>query len=158
MISAGAHVVAILGKGDMFGITDQDNYDCTAEAIAPTSIHIMQATDGHFATRSQIIHNLQRQLEDARTHTVRLQRRSAEEKLASFLLSLPPVGRPATPSGDERIMLSLTDAADYLSLRMATVSRVLSRFRQIGPISAKARGRFTILDKAQPSDLANPVD
>jgi CRP-like cAMP-binding protein len=159
------HVLSILGPGDVFGLTSGAVYDCTVEPIVESIVRRLEYTslERSGALQSYVMKQLQIQLEASRAHAVRLQRRSAEEKLASFLMSLPHTHPGRVEDDDcqpasERIMLSLVDIADYLSLRMETVCRVLSRFRQRGLIAMRAKGQLTILNPNRLFAISCPID
>jgi CRP/FNR family transcriptional regulator len=66
-------------------------------------------------------------------HTLLLGRKSAPEKLASFLLSL---SQRAVERGDTAspvmIPMGRADVADYLGLTIETVSRTLTKFKASG--------------------------
>ena len=67
-----------------------------------------------------VLEHVQRQLRAVRDHAVRLQCRTAETKLASLLLSLPPKTFERTSfeersNASTRIFLSLVDISDWLS-------------------------------------------
>ena len=84
---------------------------------------------------------------------VLLARKSAEERVASFLLSL------ARRRGDDAadvIELPMTrlDMADYLGLTIETVSRIMTRLTKRGVIAAAGRHQIEIRRPASLSALA----
>ena len=77
------------------------------------------------------------ELAAAQKQMLLLGRKTARERLASFLLDLP--GRdPMRPSRDNRVRLPMTRAemADYLGLTIETVSRELTKLKNAQVIQA----------------------
>lgn len=76
------------------------------------------------------------ELDEARSWMVALGRKTASEKVASFLLMIARNINPATDAGPTSYDLPLTraDIADFLGLTIETVSRQLTRLRAEGVI------------------------
>ncbi|BAV51112.1 Crp/Fnr family transcriptional regulator [Mesorhizobium loti] len=76
------------------------------------------------------------ELDEARSWMVALGRKTASEKVASFLLMIARNIDPATDAGPMSYDLPLTraDIADFLGLTIETVSRQLTRLRAEGVI------------------------
>jgi CRP/FNR family transcriptional regulator, anaerobic regulatory protein len=84
-----------------------------------------------------------------------LGRKTARERLASFLLSQSRQGMPSGPSRQRfRLPMTRTDIADYLGLTMETVSRTLTRLRAEGLIDIVSQSGLVICDPAALEDLA----
>lgn len=77
-----------------------------------------------------------RELDEARDWMVTLGRKSAAERVASFLLLIAMHADPGHEDGPARFELPLTraDIADFLGLTIETVSRQLTRLRMAGVI------------------------
>jgi len=99
------------------------------------------------------------QLDEARDWILTLGRKTASEKVASFLLliehhidptSCDAEGQPTT----FELPLSRSDIADFLGLTLETVSRQMTRLRQSGAISIVHSRTITIRDKALLKELA----
>lgn len=73
------------------------------------------------------------ELEAAREHMLTLGRKTARERVATFLLSLLR-GRTGAAAGWVALPMLRSDIADHLGLRLETVSRVLSEFTKAGLI------------------------
>lgn len=88
-----------------------------------------------------------RELDEARGWMLTLGRKTAAERVASFLLF---VARHADPEGvsDRRVDIPLTraDIADFLGLTVETVSRQFSALRRSGFISLEISRSVRILD------------
>ena len=158
------HILGILGDDDVFGRALSPVYDCTLEPLTRTVLHPL---DGPISSDPEaemrfVLEHTQRQLRACRDHAMRLQCRTAEAKLASLILSLP-CRTSETPSFEEqnnastRIFMSLSDIADFLSLRPETISRLLSRFRSMGLIAKPSKGSLHILDMNGLSQIAHPI-
>lgn len=87
-----------------------------------------------------------KELDQAREWMVMLGRKTAAEKLASFLLmiarNIDPASERPSPSFD--LPLSRADIADFLGLTIETVSRQLTRLRTDGVIRIENNRRVTI--------------
>jgi CRP/FNR family transcriptional regulator len=89
----------------------------------------------------------------AQEQVVLLARKNAEERVASFLLSLVRrMGRSSqSPCIAVELPMTRLDMADYLGLTIETVSRVFTRLAKRGYIATAARHEVTIL---RPTALA----
>jgi CRP/FNR family transcriptional regulator len=96
-------------------------------------------------------------------HAAVLGRKSAAERIAHLLLSLPKADA-STGSGalrrscDDRISITQADMASYLGLALETVCRELGERRRSGVIDIKRGGQLTILDIATLAARACPED
>ena len=94
-------------------------------------------------------------IEALHSHAVLLGRKSATERVASFLMRFLPargvVGctGPGRPSADtELVVLKMTrqEIADILGLTIETVSRVLSDLKRRGVIAIERNDRIRLVD------------
>ena len=92
-----------------------------------------------------------RELARAHDHLAMLGRRSAEEKVASFLLELAHQG----PHDHAALQMSRQDMADYLGLALETVSRVLSRFQDEDLVVFSSCRDFRIIQRSRLKRLAS---
>jgi CRP/FNR family transcriptional regulator len=84
-----------------------------------------------------------------------LGRKTAEEKIASFLLALARrQGDGARPSGLLRLPMSRQDMADYLGLTIETVSRTMTRLRQEGLIALPSPQQVVLQQRSMLEALA----
>ena len=103
---------------------------------------------------------LQRTLAVARTRILSLARKSAQEKIAGFLLDMAlrasATGCRATPGGPITFDLPLTrgQIADVLGLTIETVSRQMTRLKAAGVIALPGGRAITISDEGALQDLA----
>jgi CRP-like cAMP-binding protein len=139
-----------LFPGDLFGWDAVGEHDFAAEAVTPVTLR-------RYATRSldalaDADRNVARRLRSltasrlraGRDRVVLLGRKTAAERIASFLLEM--VGRMNT-DGQALIELPMSraDMADYLGLTIETVCRCLTRLRRNGTIAIE-RASIAICD------------
>jgi CRP-like cAMP-binding protein len=151
------HVGDFFLAGDFIGFNAASTYIFTAEAVTETVV--VRYSRRHFdaiAWREPHIvrHLLElacKSLSAAHSQMVLLGRKTAEERIASFILDL--VVRNGV---DDRIMLpmSRTDIGDHLGLTMETVSRTFAQLRKDGVIELKSSHDVTIRDRAALEALA----
>lgn len=91
-----------------------------------------------------------RELDEARDWMMTLGRKSASEKVASFLHMIAVHYDPEADDGDEPITFDLplkrADIADFLGLTIETVSRQMTRLRKAGVISIENNRTVTVID------------
>lgn len=141
-------VGAFYYPGDLFGLAAGEEHDFTAEAICPTRIISFERSlaGGDEATVAAALCELSR----AHAHLAMLGRRSAEEKVASFLVDMARRGATDLAS----LPMSRQDMADYLGLALETVSRALGRFKDQGLIRFTSSRDFLIVRGAALNRLA----
>lgn len=147
-------VVDILGEGDLFGLSPSGLYDCYAETLTPSEVRVLDRRDIERSGELQghVNRCLMHRVEALHSHAVLLGRKSAQERVASFLMRFVP-GRgevgclgPA-PGGDEKVVvlrMTRQEIADYLGLTIETVSRVLSDMKRRGIIAIEKNDRIRL--------------
>jgi CRP/FNR family nitrogen fixation transcriptional regulator len=119
--------------GDVFGVELDTEHAGSAEAVGETVLIVARrsvfAADADFAERlwRHALAELGRSLD----HVLTLGRRSAAERVASFLIDL--AARLHT-HGELTLPMTRQDIADYLGLTIETVSRSLSQLQAEGLI------------------------
>lgn len=134
--------------GDLFGLEADPEHAFAAEAMCPVQIRMMRlgpAEDRAYAETAL------RELARAHEHLAMLGRRSAEEKVASFLLDLARQG----PADQAVLLMSRQDMADYLGLALETVSRVLGRFQVENLVIFSSCRDFRIVKRSRLKRLAS---
>ena len=112
----------------------------TVIAYRRCSLDGLATSDG--AVARQVIAAMMRSLERAQDHILMLGRKSALEKIATFLIDLAE----RSPDGDHvELPMSRTDIADYLGLTIETVSRSLTQLEREGIIGLPAHRRSILL-------------
>lgn len=138
--------------GDIFGIEVGAEHRFSAEAVDDVSVvayrrsRLAMASDMDPQFGDRVMAATLRSLERAQSHMLLLGRKTAEEKMATFLLDMAD-----RLSDDEHFDLPMqrADIADHLGLTIETVSRTLTRFARKGLIDLPASSRsVTLCSKA----------
>lgn len=139
--------------GDVFGLEGGAQHRFTAEAV--DEVVVIAYRRSRFASLvhddpafgDQLMSSMLTSLDRAHDHMVLLGRKTALEKIASFLLDMAR----RRPSSDRVVLpMQRTDIADHLGLTIETVSRTLTQMVRDGLIRLVEAGRTVILaDKAR---------
>lgn len=134
-------VIDFLTAGECFGFIGSERYGYSVEAITETTLvrysrlHFEAAIRGDDGLARRMFELACGELERAQRQMLLLGRKSAQEKIASFLLALVGQGDEAEATPSIRLLMSRQDVADYLGLTIETVSRTFSRLRRDGLIA-----------------------
>ncbi len=139
-------ITGFLFAGDFLGLATGDAYVFSAEAIEPATACRFRKADYRAlihatpALERALLERASHELIAAQDQMLLLGRKTALERLATFLLDLPghDPARP-TPGGRVHLPMTRTEIGDYVGLTIETVSRVLTRLKTRGVI------RFTTL-------------
>jgi CRP/FNR family transcriptional regulator len=144
-------IVGFLGLGDFVGIPTASEYAVSAEAVSQveTCVFPRRAFDRLLADAPTLERRLfemaRNEVVAARDHMLLLGRKTAREKVASFLTALaakPQCAHTARPCVD--LPMTRTEIADYLGLTIETVSRTISRFRDEGLVVLETSDRLLL--------------
>lgn len=149
--------------GEFVGITHGDACAYSAQASGPTKIcqferkAFEKVLEKHPQLRSRLLNDASEGLAQAHEQMLLLGRKSATERLASFLLMANEKTTRWHPELEDNISLPMTrsDIADYLGLTTETVSRTFSNFRTNGLIAAQGSKNVRILNSDGLEDLAD---
>jgi CRP-like cAMP-binding protein len=152
-------VVEVIGAGDVFGITCLPIYDCSAQTLIAAEV---VAYDRAAAAQStelsrELTARVHAQFCAMHDHVVLLGRKSALERVASFVMHCVPERGGFNCRGPDDgedcadIPLGMTrhEIADYLGLTIETVSRVFSEFRRRGMVTIDGHERVHVNDICQ---------
>ena len=135
------HVAGFLFAGDFIGLDPAETYPLSGEAIEPTTVCRFRKADYRalMAERRELETALLARAGDelaaARRQMLLLARKTAVERVASFLLGLPAADPlRMAPEGVVRLPMTRSEMADYLGLTLETVSRTLTRLKRGGLI------------------------
>jgi CRP/FNR family transcriptional regulator len=154
-------IVGFLFAGDFLGLATGDRYAFSAEALSAGSacrFH-KKAYRKLLATlpdlETALLDRASHELQAAHSQMLLLGRKTAVERLASFLMDLSDRDRRAGGEG-RVIQLPMTRAeiADYLGLTTETVSRVTSRLKVRGAIRLLTLHSLSIEKPAELAALA----
>jgi len=134
--------------GDIFGIEASSEHRFSAEAVSGVTViawrrsRLDQLTQEHPAFAEQVMASIIGSLERAHDHMLLLGRKTAQEKIATFLLHLAE-----RIDDDDQVELPMqrSDIADHLGLTIETVSRTLTALTRRGLIRLAAGGRSVVL-------------
>ncbi len=147
-------VTGFMHPGDFLGISVADEHAFTAEALGPSQLCWFARTrfddfiDGHPEMERELYRLAAHELAAAQQQMVLLGRKSAAERMASFLIMLADKAeRRLHETRFVELPMSRTDIADYLGLTKETVSRVLSGLRRDRLIRLEALDKIEILDR-----------
>jgi CRP-like cAMP-binding protein len=129
--------------GDLFGFEQAETHRHTAEALSGTRVLIFKRRqiERIAAVRAEVACQLwslaKRSLRHAQDHMLLLGRRSAQERVAAFLLD---VDARMGGTGTFDLPMPRRDIADYLGLTIETVSRTFSQLEGEGALQ-RSSGR-----------------
>jgi CRP/FNR family transcriptional regulator len=154
-------IVGFALPGDFLGMNVSGRHNFSADAIGSVAIcRFPRAAFGRFIEdKPHLLRRINelaaRELSQARNHMVLLGRRSAEEKVATFLLGWRDrLARLNGPSQVISLPMSRQDIADYLGLTIETVSRTLTRLERDGVIEILPHHGISIVDTERVAALA----
>ena len=131
--------------GDIIGLEIGEAYRFSAEALSDCVVLVvkrsaLQALSGHGGLSQTLWEATRRELERTQEHLLVLGRKTACEKVASFLMSL------AQRDGSDRVDLPMSrqDMADYLGLTIETVSRMLTQLQSASVVKFDGLRRFSV--------------
>lgn len=134
--------------GDLLGLSafDSGRYSCEARALETTSVCMVEArrleelAQGNPSIQFQLLKIMSGQIRRDEDLILLLGKRSAEERLAEYLLGLSKrfASRNFSPT-QFRLCMSRGDIGSYLGIAEETVSRILSRFQSAGLIAIDRR-------------------
>lgn len=149
-------ITGFLYPGNFLGVTFNLDaaYGYSAETVTPCSLRFWPRTkleklfDEEPGLRRMFLAEMADELTAAQDRMLMLARRSADERVASFLISMARRQSSGHESMVESVAIPMrwADIADYLGITAETVSRSLSALRDRGIIRTGTRGAIAILD------------
>ncbi len=150
-------VVELIGPGDIFGVSAIPVYECAAETLTAglAIVHDRLAVERSPDLFRFLSARLQTQFCAMHEHAVLLGRKSALERVASFVMKAVP-GRggygccpgPHDDGNSINVKLGMTrqEIADYLGLTIETVSRAFSELRRRGMVTIDRHEQVLVND------------
>jgi CRP/FNR family transcriptional regulator, anaerobic regulatory protein len=158
-------ITGFLFAGDLLGLAFNDTYTYSAEALTPVKLcrfprnQLSRLLDEYPKLEKRLLMIASNELAAAQEQMMLLGRKTAHERIASFLLTL--VRREERLDGDAeciRLPMTRTDIADYLGLTTETASRVFTSLRRRGCIELENGSRVRILDRGTLEELASGLE
>ncbi|WP_269513704.1 helix-turn-helix domain-containing protein [Brevundimonas subvibrioides] len=144
-------ITGFVFAGDFLGLAIGETYVFSAEAMEASTV--CRFRKGPFRVlvanspplEHMLLHRTSHELAAAQNQMLLLGRKTAIERMASFLLDLPghDPTRPSAP-GHVRLPMKRGEIADYLGLTIETVSRVLTRMKVKGLISIPSQHELIV--------------
>jgi CRP/FNR family nitrogen fixation transcriptional regulator len=150
-------IADFLFAGDMLGLDDLGTHDFAAEAVTDVTLRryprrmVEALADSHAALARRLRSLALTSLKNAHERMIMLGRKTAVEKIASFVLEMD---HRATAPGCKvtEVPMSRTDVADHLGLTVETVCRVLAHMKREGVVVLHRTG-VEVLDRATLREL-----
>lgn len=152
LIDGQRQVVGFANQGSVLGIESDGLHTNSCEAITPVTVRIIPASRLNGICRNdpaladQILRQIGRQLGAAQAQLATIGAQSAAQKLATFLLSIAGL---CDESGDGEFDLPMRrgDMAEFLGLRLETVSRKMTEFQRRGWIKLTSLYHCRVLQR-----------
>ena len=143
---------------DIFGLENSNVHRFTAEAIVDTTLRLVRRRSLESAAGRdvQVANNLLNltasNLQHAEDHMLLLGRKTALERVATFLLEMD---RRLTAANFIALPMCRRDIADYLGLTLETVSRALSHLHDRGILGflGPSQRQIMLLDRQRLAEL-----
>lgn len=140
-------VTGFIFEGDFLGVRETEQSAYTAEALEDSLVccfphrFLDETAKNSPGVKDRLIAKGQTEYHKAQDHIVLLGKKTAEERVASFMITLAEaVGKERSASFVEApFSMSRQDIADYLGLRLETLSRTLSALKKKGFIDSVTR-------------------
>jgi CRP-like cAMP-binding protein len=148
-----------LMAGDLLGFDALDTHDFAAEAVSDVVLRryprrmVDALAESNVALARRLRDLTSVSLRTAHTRLLLLGRKTASERIATFLLEMAE----RLPQVRDRVLelpMSRTDMADHLGLTIETVCRVLAHLRRDGTIAIE-RARIEICDAVGLQQMAS---
>ncbi len=139
LVDGQRQVVGFANGGSILGLESEVEHGNSCEAVTEVVVRAIPAThikelcrsDASFA--DQLLRQIGRQLGAAQAQLATVGAQSAEQKLATFLLSIADLC-DVTHDGEFELPMRRGDMAEFLGLRLETVSRKMTDFQRRGLI------------------------
>lgn len=153
-------ITGFLSHGHLLGIAADDRHVYTAEAV--TDVTLRRFPRRRFERMIEEVPGLARRVLSATSNELcvaqdqmlLLGRKSADEKIASFLIMLAGRQGPGDAAASVFVPMKRSDMADYLGLTVETVSRALARLKREGMIALAAHAYVDLIDRDRLKELA----
>jgi len=157
-------ITGFLGGGDFVGLSVNETYAYSVEAVGPTSLcrfprkQLERLLEEFPKLQRRLFGLASNELAAAQDQMLLLGRKTAKEKIASFMLSLSDkAARRGQPDNPIRVAMSRSDIADFLGLTTETVSRTFTNLKSSGVIRLLDSGKVQIQDRDALMDVAEGI-
>jgi CRP/FNR family transcriptional regulator, nitrogen fixation regulation protein len=142
--------------GDVFGLESGTNHRLAAEAILDTTLRLVKRKSLEQSAQSdvRVARDLwsitSGELRHAENHMLLLGRKTAMERVATFLLEMD---RRLARTGMIALPMCRRDIGDYLGLTLETISRALSELQQQGVLGLSGARQIVLRNRERLADL-----
>ena len=154
-------ITGFLVTGDFLGLAVNESYAYTAETVTSCSVcrfprrKIEALMDEFPKMQRRLFSMASNELAAAQDQMLLLGRKTAKEKICSFLLMLSQrAARRGHKENPVYVPMSRADIADYLGLTTETVSRTFTQLKTAGAISLQEGNKVLIADMDTIYDMA----
>lgn len=158
-------ITGFLFAGDLLGLAFNDTYTYSAEALTDVTIcrfprrRLEQLLDAFPKMEKRLLAMASNELAAAQDQMVLLGRKTAHERIASFLLMLARREERYGRSGDTlHLPMTRTDIADYLGLTTETASRIFTSLKRRNCIELESGGGVCVVDREMLEELASGAE
>lgn len=151
-------ITGFLTAGHLLGLSHANAYVYSAEAVGPVTVlcypraRLDRLMDEVPGLARRLLAAASDELRQAQDQMLLLGRKTAPEKMASFLVTLAALKGEDADELD--LPMSRNDIADYLGLTMETVSRTLAKLKRERLIALPTHTRVELLDRNRLGELA----
>jgi len=137
LIDGQRQVVGFANEGSVLGFESEAQHANSCEAITQVAVRVIPVSRLNGICRNdptladQILRQIGRQLGAAQAQLATIGAQSAEQKLATFLLSIADLC-DESDDGEFDLPMRRGDMAEFLGLRLETVSRKMTEFQRRG--------------------------
>lgn len=146
-------IVTFYYPGDIIGAADQAAWTQHAEALCQSRVRCIAITTVDKLITSEpgfgqaLLSMLAIELDETRDQVLSLGRKSALEKVATFLLRISRRNRrEGKDEGSLHLPMKRAEIADYLGLTIETVSRNITKLRTTGVIALESKSKVSVPD------------
>ncbi|CAM5323986.1 Nitrogen fixation regulation protein FixK OS=Afipia felis OX=1035 GN=fixK_1 PE=4 SV=1 [Afipia felis] len=150
------HIGAFHLPGDVFGLESSSAHRLSAEAIIDTTVRLIKRSslESSAEANAKVAHHLwtitAADLKHAEDHMLLLGRKTAVERVATFLVEMD---KRLSSAGMMGLPMSRRDIGDYLGLTLETVSRTLSQLAEEGVLAFSGARHITLRDRNRLASL-----
>lgn len=154
-------ITGFLFPGDFLGLTHRDAYAFSAEALTQTKLckfpreKLERLLEEMPKLERRLLGLASHELAAAQDQMLLLGRKTAKERLASFLALLSNAARRhGKPGNPVDLPMGRSDIADYLGLTIETVSRTFTQLKRDGTIQLLDGNRVRLANPEKLEELA----
>ena len=161
LVDGRRQMTGFLFPGDFLGLANDETYAYSAEAVTSSTVcrfprNKLEALLARYPKMERRLLGIaSHELAAAQEQMLLLGRKTALEKIASFLLMLSRrAAQRELESNPVSVPMSRNDIGDYLGLTTETVSRTFSQLKANGVIELLAGGKVRLADPTALQDIA----